>query len=256
MEDTGGDGRRPPGEDGGSNDRTAILGGKLFMAAALFFLASVVFVVVLYLYTRWRLGRRMRRRSGGGADGGVYQSDYDAEIGGTSTRIHGLDTEVIESLPIVVFEKKNFDSGIECAVCLSELVDGEKARVLPKCSHEFHLECIDMWFYSHSTCPLCRNPVGLDNQTAEPGSSSETEAEAEEENSNLPTNVLFWGTGTGLVQETLHNSSSTPRTTDGMLVIDVPTTSAPLPPSSSKSSPTPTRLRSLKRLFVDDSQLQ
>lgn len=246
MEDSGG--RRRPmyftEEDDGSNDSLAVLGGKLFMAAALFFLFTVVFVVILYFYTRWRL-----RRSSRDADSGAYRGGYVAETGGT--RLQGLDTQVLESLPVVVFEKKDFNDGIECAVCLSELIDGEKARVLPKCSHGFHLECIDMWFYSHSTCPLCRNPVGSDSQTDELHSSSSVE----EENSTLPTNVLFWGTGTGLVQETLH-SSSTPRTTDRMLVIDVPTTSSPLPSSSSKTSPTPTGLRSLKRLFVDDSPLQ
>jgi hypothetical protein len=32
-------------------------------------------------------------------------------------------------------------------------------RLLPKCNHSFHINCIDMWFHSHSTCPICRSPV-------------------------------------------------------------------------------------------------
>ncbi|KAF3530894.1 hypothetical protein DY000_02042742 [Brassica cretica] len=48
---------------------------------------------------------------------------------------------------------------IDCAVCLSEFEDGEPGRVLPSCKHAFHVECIDMWFHSHSTCPLCRSLV-------------------------------------------------------------------------------------------------
>lgn len=44
-------------------------------------------------------------------------------------------------------------------MCLSEFEHGETGRVLPKCNHSFHTECIDMWFHSHSTCPLCRAPV-------------------------------------------------------------------------------------------------
>ncbi|KAJ7297170.1 hypothetical protein O6H91_Y076100 [Diphasiastrum complanatum] len=43
-----------------------------------------------------------------------------------------------------------------CAVCLSEFQEGEKTRLLPKCGHVFHLECIDIGLFSHSTCPLCR----------------------------------------------------------------------------------------------------
>lgn len=34
-------------------------------------------------------------------------------------------------------------------------------RKLPNCGHVFHAECIDMWLHSHSTCPVCRDPVVL-----------------------------------------------------------------------------------------------
>lgn len=45
----------------------------------------------------------------------------------------------------------------ECTICLEEFVDGQNVRVLPQCSHEFHVGCIDKWFESHSSCPNCRN---------------------------------------------------------------------------------------------------
>ncbi|PKU84295.1 RING-H2 finger protein ATL20 [Dendrobium catenatum] len=44
-----------------------------------------------------------------------------------------------------------------CPVCLSEFKDGEAVRFLPECGHCFHVECIDMWFRVHSTCPVCRS---------------------------------------------------------------------------------------------------
>ncbi|CAK9136221.1 unnamed protein product [Ilex paraguariensis] len=43
-----------------------------------------------------------------------------------------------------------------CAVCLSEFEEGEELRTLPECLHSFHAPCIDMWFYSHANCPMCR----------------------------------------------------------------------------------------------------
>ncbi|XP_068667723.1 RING-H2 finger protein ATL52-like [Aristolochia californica] len=43
-----------------------------------------------------------------------------------------------------------------CAVCLCEFKEGEDVRLLPECLHCFHVPCIDMWLYSHSSCPLCR----------------------------------------------------------------------------------------------------
>ncbi|XAR50938.1 hypothetical protein NMG60_11005406 [Bertholletia excelsa] len=47
------------------------------------------------------------------------------------------------------------DEGM-CAVCLGEFVEGEELRVLPGCTHCFHVSCVDTWLRSHSSCPLCR----------------------------------------------------------------------------------------------------
>ncbi|KAI5076965.1 hypothetical protein GOP47_0009030 [Adiantum capillus-veneris] len=47
-------------------------------------------------------------------------------------------------------------SARECSICLSEFVDGEDVKLLPVCSHCFHVKCIDMWLFSHTTCPICR----------------------------------------------------------------------------------------------------
>ena len=72
----------------------------------------------------------------------------------------GLDRSLVESLPEVSYSVvKNMKTGkdsLECAVCLERFEEDENLRLLPKCSHVFHSECIDVWFHSHSTCPLCR----------------------------------------------------------------------------------------------------
>ncbi|KAF4404524.1 hypothetical protein G4B88_005910 [Cannabis sativa] len=49
----------------------------------------------------------------------------------------GLDTSVLQSIPVLVFQPEDFKDGLECAVCLSDLAQGEKARLLPKCNHGF-----------------------------------------------------------------------------------------------------------------------
>ncbi|XP_021276068.1 RING-H2 finger protein ATL13 [Herrania umbratica] len=69
----------------------------------------------------------------------------------------GVDQSFIDTLPIfhykaIIGVKNPFD----CAVCLCEFEPEDKLRLLPKCSHAFHMECIDTWLLSHSTCPLCR----------------------------------------------------------------------------------------------------
>ncbi|XP_008809337.2 RING-H2 finger protein ATL74-like [Phoenix dactylifera] len=44
-----------------------------------------------------------------------------------------------------------------CAICLSDFANGEKIRVLPACSHRFHVGCIDTWLLSRCSCPTCRH---------------------------------------------------------------------------------------------------
>ncbi|XP_010268382.1 PREDICTED: RING-H2 finger protein ATL13-like [Nelumbo nucifera] len=72
----------------------------------------------------------------------------------------GVDQSFIDTLPVFVYKtiigaKNPFD----CAVCLCEFEAEDKLRLLPKCSHAFHMECIDTWLLSHSTCPLCRGSL-------------------------------------------------------------------------------------------------
>ncbi|GMJ01056.1 AtL5 [Hibiscus trionum] len=78
----------------------------------------------------------------------------------TTVASEGLDSSVIKTIPVIVYATgASCLPPLECAVCLSEFENEEKTRVLPKCNHTFHVDCIDMWFYGHSNCPLCRAPV-------------------------------------------------------------------------------------------------
>lgn len=72
----------------------------------------------------------------------------------------GLDQAFIDALPVFQFKeivglKEQFD----CAVCLCEFTEKDKLRLLPMCSHAFHISCIDTWLLSNSTCPLCRGTL-------------------------------------------------------------------------------------------------
>nr|XP_023895802.1 E3 ubiquitin-protein ligase ATL31-like [Quercus suber]POE56988.1 e3 ubiquitin-protein ligase atl6 [Quercus suber] len=94
----------------------------------------------------------------------------------------GLDRAVIETFPI--FEVKNLRTvkvtatTLECAVCLGEFEDNEKLRLLPKCSHAFHPDCIDAWLASHVTCPVCR--AKLTNSDTTPTAATTTTVESTE----------------------------------------------------------------------------
>ncbi|ESQ40986.1 hypothetical protein EUTSA_v10015812mg [Eutrema salsugineum] len=74
----------------------------------------------------------------------------------------GLHRSAIDSITVVGFKKgQGIIDGTECSVCLNEFVEDESLRLLPKCSHAFHINCIDTWLLSHKNCPLCRAPILL-----------------------------------------------------------------------------------------------
>nr|XP_004238534.2 E3 ubiquitin-protein ligase ATL15 [Solanum lycopersicum] len=84
----------------------------------------------------------------------------DEDSGRRGARSHGLDPVVITSFPMFFYSDvkhhKIGKSVLECAICLNEFEDAEALRLLPKCSHVFHPNCIDAWLFSHITCPVCR----------------------------------------------------------------------------------------------------
>ncbi|PIN03322.1 hypothetical protein CDL12_24162 [Handroanthus impetiginosus] len=67
--------------------------------------------------------------------------------------------EKIELVCGVKYRKVAAGSNEQCPVCLSVFAEGEEIRQLNVCQHAFHAECIDMWLYSHSNCPVCRAAV-------------------------------------------------------------------------------------------------
>lgn len=88
----------------------------------------------------------------------------------TSTRVRrkGLDPAILETFHTLLYsdvkEHKVGKDTLECAVCLSELEDTEMLRLLmPKCNHVFHRECIDRWLELHTTCPVCRTNLAVED---------------------------------------------------------------------------------------------
>ncbi|CAF2091642.1 RING-H2 finger protein ATL16 [Brassica napus] len=74
----------------------------------------------------------------------------------------GLDESVIRAIPILKFKKRRDgeeNTCQECSVCLNEFQEEEKLRIIPHCSHLFHIDCIDIWLQNNANCPLCRTRV-------------------------------------------------------------------------------------------------
>ncbi|KAF9599813.1 hypothetical protein IFM89_001759 [Coptis chinensis] len=118
------------------------------IVAVLTTMFSITFLLLLY-------AKHCKRGNG-------YHGSTNANALTTSTaqRNSGIDRSVIETLPIFRFSSlRGQKDGLECSVCLNRFESNEVLRLLPKCKHAFHVECVDTWLDAHSTCPLCRYRV-------------------------------------------------------------------------------------------------
>lgn len=203
----------PPLDDGKQRN---VINGRIMMSAVIVLALVVWFVFLLHVYARWfwtQSGRRMsRRRSVSTRRRFHFTGQEPAGLCNV-----GLDSAVLETLPMFVYKSQNFADELECAVCLSELKENDKGRLLPNCRHSFHVECIDMWFHSHSTCPLCRTGAQPEQPVLEsarieqvsttitPGSIpavihdnlnseqlAQTASSGEDDNVQNPTNIFSW----------------------------------------------------------------
>ncbi|KAG5552007.1 hypothetical protein RHGRI_010179 [Rhododendron griersonianum] len=134
------------------------LNSKVMLTAVVSLSLVVVIVTVLHIYARFVLRRQARRRAT------MQQLRLAVSLAQAATEppTSGLNPAVIASLPIFAFKQTGHSDDTsgggrtECAVCLSFLEDGEMVRILPNCKHTFHVDCVDKWLTSQSTCPVCR----------------------------------------------------------------------------------------------------
>ena len=46
-----------------------------------------------------------------------------------------------------------------CSICQDSFTEGQAIRKFRVCQHEFHRNCIDVWFQRNVHCPVCRHDV-------------------------------------------------------------------------------------------------
>lgn len=82
-------------------------------------------------------------------------------------RFSGINKAAVESLLVFWFSGlRDAWDGLECIVCLFRFDGAELLRLLPRCKHAFHIDCIDRWLAAHSTCPPCRRKVNAEDDNA------------------------------------------------------------------------------------------
>ncbi|KAL1201975.1 RING-H2 finger protein ATL64 [Cardamine amara subsp. amara] len=73
------------------------------------------------------------------------------------------DEESGEPLPPAIYLVKK-SGGITteaCVICLEEFEKNDAVRILVRCRHVYHVQCIDSWCLYKLACPVCRAPFRL-----------------------------------------------------------------------------------------------
>lgn len=135
------------------------------LALVIGFLSIMFFLTfLLLLYAKFCHGRPNVRSASLRIRDGLFRSRSIAS---------GVDKAVVESLPFFRYSSlRGSRDGLECSVCLSKFEDVEILRLLPKCKHAFHIDCIDQWLEKHSTCPICRRKISPEDVSELPYSNS------------------------------------------------------------------------------------
>ncbi|XP_055815077.1 RING-H2 finger protein ATL51 [Solanum dulcamara] len=152
----------PPPDDDDASDDSATAFSPLIIAI-IGILASA-FLLVSYYTIITKYCRRRRSRNNAATELEANRNETPQNQWQLATA--GLDESTIKAITVCKFNKgEGLVEDIECAVCLSEFQEDENLRLLPKCSHAFHLPCIDTWLKSHPNCPLCRANVVVSPST-------------------------------------------------------------------------------------------
>jgi len=71
----------------------------------------------------------------------------------------GFKEQDLERIPEFIYEGQNL-SDKSCSICLGEWSEGETLYRI-SCLHCFHKDCLNNWFKSAKTCPICNITVDL-----------------------------------------------------------------------------------------------
>eukprot|EP01018_Ginkgo_biloba_P036964 Gb_02533 [translate_table: standard] len=231
--------------DDDDNGTGYVVNGEIMIIAIAVLFTVVLFIFCLHIYAKWFwrqsgriVSRRRRRRGSWSSIRRRFAFTEEEDVGNSGNRNAGLDKAVIEALPIFIYQSECYQDGLDCSVCLCEFEENEKGRLLPRCNHSFHVECIEMWLHSHSTCPLCRTYVQPEPRSGNPSDGIIEEASSGGDDStvvempNLDSNC----------EEMEHTRSQQLQLEEGE-------------PSSESAKSSITRLSSLKRLLRGENKI-
>uniref|UniRef100_A0A2P2MLC4 RING-type E3 ubiquitin transferase n=1 Tax=Rhizophora mucronata TaxID=61149 RepID=A0A2P2MLC4_RHIMU len=167
--------------------------GKVLTSILAGLSATFLLVIFYAIYVKFYSGARRRgsRRSQDQGNETTHEDFIDENHGPVLDHpiwyinTVGLQPSVISSIGVCKYKRGDgLVEGTDCSVCLNEFEEDETLRLLPKCSHAFHIPCIDTWLRSHTNCPMCRAPIVANTARA-----SDTESDGDNRSPGEETQV-------------------------------------------------------------------
>jgi E3 ubiquitin-protein ligase ATL23 len=145
--------------------------GRLFitvLVSLMFLCASTGIVITAYFWLVWYFPFHEIRRP-------------PLEDNVKLPKQQGLSKADLQLLPTIEChgggERPSEGDGNECAVCLEPFQSGQRCRVIPACSHAFHVHCADAWLSRRSVCPICRRSAACETEEKNGGAAAALQKE-------------------------------------------------------------------------------
>ncbi|MCO5593223.1 hypothetical protein L7F22_047230 [Adiantum nelumboides] len=128
---------------------------------------------------------------------GILQSGRSGSLPASKAAVAAMPTFKIAKQNLGFQACGDFDETFhECAVCKEVFEIGGEVKEMP-CKHFYHSDCILPWLELHSSCPLCRQEMPVDEE--ERPSSSATSGGTAGTAGGEPTFVFIGISGTGVL---------------------------------------------------------
>ena len=63
---------------------------------------------------------------------------------------------MFQKMRVITYRNDMIDFGIvRCSICFADFKDGDRLKEYPRCKHNHHIKCLELWTSFEAKCPDC-----------------------------------------------------------------------------------------------------
>ena len=68
----------------------------------------------------------------------------------------GIEPSMFSRMRVITYKSDMIDLGIvRCSICFADFKEGDRIKEYPKCKHNHHIKCLELWTSFEANCPDC-----------------------------------------------------------------------------------------------------